>query len=162
MKLYQIGRLGLWHGRQAGWGTRSSLIFLLGRYGLSPFGQSPDELDDDLANASLASYPQQHPSHCLLDFGRFDLLRDLYGEVMIPPAVHAEFLATEREARESALADAPWIKTVQMENPRRVLVYTGLDEGEATVLALAEDLGGVVMMDERKGRRYATRLGLLL
>ena len=94
--------------------------------------------------------------------GRFDLLRDLYGEVMIPPAVHAEFLATEREARESALADAPWIKTVQMANPRRVLVYTGLDEGEAAVLALAEELGGVVVMDERKGRRFAKRLGLPL
>ena len=39
--------------------------------------------------------------------GRFDLLRDLYGEVMIPPAVHAEFLATEREDREAALR--PWI-----------------------------------------------------
>ncbi len=93
---------------------------------------------------------------------RFDLLRDLYGEVMIPEAVHAEFLATEREARKAALDDAPWIRTVQLPNPQRALVYTGLDEGEAAVLALAEELSGVVVMDERKGRRYAHRLGLPL
>jgi predicted nucleic acid-binding protein len=54
--------------------------------------------------------------------GRFDLLRDLYGEVMIPPAVHAEFLATEREDREAALVDAPWIKTVPVAHPQRALV----------------------------------------
>ena len=94
--------------------------------------------------------------------GRFDLLRDLYGEVIIPPAVHAEFLATEREDREAALVDAPWIKTVPLAHPQRALVYTGLDDGEAAVLALAEELNGIVVMDERKGRRYAGRLGLPL
>ena len=94
--------------------------------------------------------------------GRFDLLRDLYGKVIIPPAVHAEFLATEREDREAALVDAPWIKTVPLAHPQRALVYTGLDDGEAAVLALAEELNGIVVMDERKGRRYAGRLGLPL
>ena len=42
------------------------------------------------------------------------------------------------------------------------MVYTGLDEGEAEVLALAEETGGLVVMDERKGRRYAKRLELPL
>jgi predicted nucleic acid-binding protein len=102
------------------------------------------------------------PLVALWVLSRLDLLRDLYGKVIIPSAVRAEFLATERDARESALASAPWITIVPLTNPRHALRYAGLDEGEAEVLALAEELGGIVVMDERKGRRYASRLGLPL
>lgn len=102
------------------------------------------------------------PLVALFILGRFELLRDLYGEVMIPFAVHAEFLAIDRPSREAALKAAPWIKIVPLTNPRRTLVYTGLDEGEAAVLALAEELDGYVVIDERIGRRYAKRLGLPL
>ena len=91
--------------------------------------------------------------------GRLDLLRDLYGEVVIPTAVHGEFLAVDRDVCDSALASAPWIKVALLPHPQRALAYTGLDEGEAEVLALAEETGGLVAMDERKGRRYAKRLG---
>jgi hypothetical protein len=48
-------------------------------------------------------------------------------------------------------------------NPRQALVYVGLDQGEAEVLALADERSArLVIMDERKGRRYAKRLGLPL
>ncbi|MFZ4661107.1 MAG: hypothetical protein ACOYNY_29105 [Caldilineaceae bacterium] len=44
-----------------------------------------------------------------------------------------------------------------------VLSYIGLDQGEAEVLALAvEHNAQLVVIDERKGRRYAQRLGLAL
>jgi predicted nucleic acid-binding protein len=102
------------------------------------------------------------PLVALWVLGRLDLLRDLYGAVTIPTAVRDEFLAIERDGREAALAEAPWIKTATLRHPQRALVYTGLDEGEAEVLALAEETGGLVVMDERKGRRYAQRLGLSL
>lgn len=102
------------------------------------------------------------PLVALYVLGRLDLLRDLFGEVMIPPAVHAEFMAIDRAVRESALADAPWISVASLANPRRVLAFTGLDEGEAAVLALAEELDGTAVIDERKARRYARRLGLPL
>ena len=58
LKLYEIGRLSSGMAARLAGLPRSAFIFLLGRYGLSPFGQSPDELEDDLANARLASYPQ--------------------------------------------------------------------------------------------------------
>lgn len=102
------------------------------------------------------------PLVALWILGRFDLLRDLFDEVVIPQAVQVEFLATDQPARESALSDAPWIKTVPLADPRYTLVYTGLDEGEAAVLVLAQEIEGVVVIDERKGRRYAQRLGLPL
>ncbi|MFP5288470.1 MAG: DUF3368 domain-containing protein, partial [Thermoanaerobaculia bacterium] len=78
------------------------------------------------------------PLVALWSIGRLDLLRDLFGEVLIPQAVRNEFLATEENVRHKALAQAPWIRTVPLAQPRRVLAYTGLDQGEAEVLALAE------------------------
>lgn len=62
-----------------------------------------------------------------------------------------------------ALTEASWIKVVPLINPRQVLVYVGLDQGEAEVLALAnEQEARLVVIDEYKGRRYAKRLGLPL
>jgi len=103
------------------------------------------------------------PLVALWVLGRLDLLRDLYGEVWIPQAIHDEFLATERALRESALQNAPWVKPVALANPQRARVYVGLDQGEAEVLALAEERSArLVIMDEMRGRRYARRLGLPL
>jgi len=92
---------------------------------------------------------------------RLDLLRDLFQEAWIPTAVQEEFLAKESSARRRALVEAPWIRSVELSNPRRVLAYVGLDRGEAAVLALAEEREArLVILDDRKARRYAERLGL--
>ena len=58
VKLYEGGRLSTGMAAKLAGIPRSAFIFLLGRYRLSPFGQSPDDLEDDLANARRASYPQ--------------------------------------------------------------------------------------------------------
>ncbi|MCZ7673201.1 MAG: DUF3368 domain-containing protein [Chloroflexi bacterium] len=97
----------------------------------------------------------------LLD--QFPLLQTLFGQVIIPTAVHAEFLAIEQAARQQALAASPWIKTTEIFDPRLAQVYLGLDRGESEVLALAlERSARLVIMDERQGRRYAQRLALPL
>ena len=98
---------------------------------------------------------------CVL--GRLNLLQQLYGEVLIPRAVHDEFLGAERTLRQVTLEDSPWIKPVTLTNPKRARVYVGLDQGEAEVLALAEERAArLVIIDELKARRYAQRLGLPL
>jgi predicted nucleic acid-binding protein len=95
--------------------------------------------------------------------GQLELLRDLFGTVLIPQAVQQEFLATERALRQSALDSAPWIQPEQLNRPQRALAFAGLDRGEAEVLALAEEREArLVIIDERRGRRYARRLGLPL
>lgn len=103
------------------------------------------------------------PLVALWSLNLLTLLRDLYGEVLIPQAVYEEFFATERSARQTALDEAPWIKITALTNPRQALVYVGLDQGEAEVLALATEWSArLVIIDEHKGRRYAKRLGLPL
>ena len=103
------------------------------------------------------------PLVALWAIGRFDLLRDLFREVLIPQAVEDEFLAVETAARRQALSEAPWIRSAPLAQPRRALVYAGLDQGEAEVLTLAEEREArLVVIDERRGRRFAERMGIPL
>jgi uncharacterized protein len=103
------------------------------------------------------------PLVALWAIGRLDLLRDLFGEVLIPRAVEDEFLAVETGARQHALREAPWVKSVSLAEPRRALVYVGIDQGEAEVLTLAEEREArLVVIDERRARRFAERLGIPL
>ena len=91
------------------------------------------------------------------------LLRDLYGHILIPPAIYAEFTAIDWPTRQHILDNTSWITTAYLQNPKQALVYVGLDRGEAEVLALAvERSARLVIMDELKGRRYARRLGIPL
>ena len=101
------------------------------------------------------------PLVALWVLGRLDILRDLYSEVLIPEAVYDEFLAAERGRRQAVLEGTPWIKPVALVKPQRALAYVGLGQGEAEVLALAEERSAaLVLIDERKDRRYARRLGI--
>lgn len=103
------------------------------------------------------------PLVALWTLDHLTLLRDLYQSVLIPPAVEAEFLAVDHTSRQRALQEASWIKVTPLTNPRYALTYLGLDQGEAEVLALAvEREARLVVMDERKGRRYARHLRLPL
>ncbi len=95
---------------------------------------------------------------------QLDLLRILYTEVLIPPAVRAELLAGG--AGRPGYVDlhrANWIRTTPLVDPRRADLLSDLDRGEAEVLALAQELNAdLVIVDERLGRRHAKRLGLIL
>ncbi len=91
------------------------------------------------------------------------LLQDLYTEVWIPRAVEKEFLRRKKEVRQQALNNAPWIKTVDLADPQSATVYEGLDDGEAEVLALAnEHKASFVIIDEKKARQEAKRVGLIV
>jgi uncharacterized protein len=99
------------------------------------------------------------PLAALWAIGQLDLLRDLFGEVLIPEAVRIEFLAHDSGDRARALEGAPWVRTVEVIEQKRVLAFAGLDHGEAEVLALAEEHEArLIVLDEKKARRYAERL----
>ncbi|MCB9444309.1 MAG: UPF0175 family protein [Ardenticatenaceae bacterium] len=55
IKLYETGKLSTGLAAQLADVPRSTFFFLLGQYGLSPFGETPDELEEDLAHARRAS-----------------------------------------------------------------------------------------------------------
>jgi predicted nucleic acid-binding protein len=94
---------------------------------------------------------------------RLDLFQALFGEVLAPAAVHAEFLATERSLRQSMLATAFWIRPTKLADPRRADTFMGIGRGEAEVLVLAQERHArLVVIDDLRARRFAKRLDIPL
>lgn len=58
LKLYEGGKLSTGLAARIAGISRISFMFLLSEYGLSPFGESPDELKEDFDNARRASHRQ--------------------------------------------------------------------------------------------------------
>ncbi len=56
MKLYETGKLSTGLAARLAGVPRVVFIFQLSQYGLSPFGLTADELEEDLENAKRASY----------------------------------------------------------------------------------------------------------
>lgn len=88
----------------------------------------------------------------LEQIGHLHLLPGLFDEVVAPPAVVAEFGHRPDWLREVSVAD----RTLVTAHRAHLL-----DEGEAEAIALArEHPGATLLMDERRGRRYAEALGI--
>ncbi len=97
--------------------------------------------------------------------GKFDLLHELYGEVVTPPAVYSEILAGgSLGVGRAELSESNWLHVVTLQDPQRAdLLLADLDRGEAEVIALAQEIGAdLVILDERLARQHAQRLGLQL
>jgi predicted HTH domain antitoxin len=58
LKFYESGKLSTGLAARIAGISRLSFIFLLAEYGLSPFGESPDELKEDFDHARRASHRQ--------------------------------------------------------------------------------------------------------
>ncbi|MEJ2442808.1 MAG: DUF3368 domain-containing protein [Exilibacterium sp.] len=91
-------------------------------------------------------------------------LSNLFAEVLVPPSVVIE--ATEDISKPGAQAiklalDSGLIKVhpVEVTDKFEELVEL-LDRGEAEALALAKQLNAVALIDERQGRKAATKQGI--
>ena len=116
---------------------------------------------DDLSQRVVSNTT---PIIALSVIGRLTLLRELYAEVLIPPAVYSEIMAGgARRAGAAELRHASWIRTVPLQDPRRAELLVDLDRGEAEAIALAMELDAdLLLIDERLARRHALRLGLTI
>ncbi len=98
----------------------------------------------------------------LTRLGHFDWLRELYGEVLIPPAVWNELInqgAAYPEAAETkAAVTRGWIKVLAPASA--VAELRQLDPGEREAIALARELGALLIIDEAEGRQEAVKLGV--
>jgi len=103
------------------------------------------------------------PLIALCDLGKLDLLRLLYGRVVLPNAVWKETsIAGQDKPERKELLSASWIERVQVRN--QVLVKSlaqKLDAGESEAIVLALELNAdLLLMDERLGRNVARRFGI--
>src|SRR5436190_23727652 len=100
----------------------------------------------------------------LASIERFDLLERLFVQVYIPRAVYDEAVIAGREhgGAKYEVSSSGWIKTVSVQDHLAVEVLLDeLDMGEAEAIVLARELNAEwVLMDEKKGRRKLTQLGI--
>src|SRR5437879_4545859 len=94
--------------------------------------------------------------------GQLDLLQQLYEKVLIPPAVYGELTGSSGgQPGAVEVQTLEWIETKPVADRGLVTaLQMELDEGEAEALALAKELAGLLLLDERRGRVVASRLRL--
>ena len=97
----------------------------------------------------------------LAAIGKLDLLRQLYGQVVIPQAVYDEIITGAAQPGTTELT-SNWIEIKRATLQSLVAsLRLELDEGEAEAIALASELNAdLLLLDERKGRIVASRLGI--
>ena len=87
-----------------------------------------------------------------------DLLPHLYGEIWAPRIVLNEY-QVKAPPNEPDLAQALWLRVIDDVSINSALPL--LDVGEAAALSLAQSSRArLILLDERKARRIAARLGL--
>ncbi len=105
------------------------------------------------------------PIISLMKANRLDLLRKLYGKVLIPNAVYKELTENATFAKEARIIkDIDYLTVVAVENEKSVSVLrnvTGLDAGESEALIMYdEQKADLLLMDEHKGRSVAKQLNV--
>jgi predicted nucleic acid-binding protein len=93
------------------------------------------------------------------------LLPQLYGQVIIPEAVYRELIEIEPPVPGAVEVEtAPWIdvrQVIDIAVVGRLQSEVRLDPGESEAIALALELNAdLLLIDERRGRAEANRLGV--
>lgn len=99
------------------------------------------------------------PILSLLKIGKLHLLKELYGNIIVPMAVFQEIERGKEKPYYQNLTLLDWIDIQGIKNHDARAYFIDLDEGEAEVLILAKEQNAeLVIMDEILGRRYAQQL----
>jgi predicted nucleic acid-binding protein len=97
----------------------------------------------------------------LILIGEVDLLRQMYGQIVLPPAVLAELLAADSPPVVARwITDPPnWVAFADSVAAGIAEVDDSLDAGEREAIALALRLSAdLLLIDDAQGRREASRL----
>lgn len=99
------------------------------------------------------------PLIALAAIGRFELLRKLFGGILIPPAVRAEILDVNTV---NAVTAADWVVVRAVQDEIAIqLLRDELDAGESEAIVLARELNAdLFLIDDRSARRRANTVDL--
>ena len=103
------------------------------------------------------------PLIALARIGRLELLNSLFGKLLLPNGVWRELVATNiPRAGADEIAAAEWIERRAVSDCDWVnLLRQDLGAGESEAIVLAKEVNAdLLLMDERRGRSAAMRLGL--
>jgi uncharacterized protein len=93
--------------------------------------------------------------------GKLSLLPAAYSGILVPRAVFEEVTRDRQLPGARELAEASWLHVVEVfDRPAVERLYFWLDRGESEAIVLAQARGIPLAIDEQRGRRIATSLGV--
>lgn len=104
------------------------------------------------------------PINYLILIGHINLLPELFGQIIIPLAVHSELSnASAPPSVQAWIATPPtWLKIQVVSQPSDEIVEL-LDPGELEAILLAQELNAdLLLLDEMKARRTAKERGFII
>jgi uncharacterized protein len=102
------------------------------------------------------------PLITLAAIGKLELLEQIYQQIVIPQAVHDEIAQGATRPGTAYILSRPWLNIRGIQDTARVAnLQQNLHRGEAEAIALALEMqSSVLLIDEQRGRRIATILGI--
>ncbi len=105
------------------------------------------------------------PLIALMKIGRLELLRELFGEILIPGGVYRELTENKSFPEEAEqIRNTDYVRIAAVNEDKAVDILrrsTGLDLGESEAIVYADAVkADILLMDEAKGRKVAKSLGL--
>ncbi len=103
------------------------------------------------------------PLLSLIKINQLDVLREFYGEIIVPFAVFEEIESGKDKNYYQDLTAQDWIHIEKIRNPVTRLYFSDLDKGEAEVIILSQELkADLVIIDEILGRQKAKQMNIPL
>ena len=105
------------------------------------------------------------PLISLMKISQLKLLKEMFGEILIPEAVFDELTTNDSFKTEAEqIKSCQFIKKVKVKEEKAVNILrrtSGLDLGESEAIVLADDnKADILLIDEAKGRQIAELMGL--
>ena len=92
----------------------------------------------------------------LLNIDRLDILKNIFTSVYIPQKVYDEIVIEENITLDKKFFVVHKIK----DNKLYKVLCKNLDKGESEAIVLAKEMGLSLIIDEKKGRKIASNLGI--
>ena len=103
------------------------------------------------------------PIITLLTISKLELLKELYGKLIIPQGVFEEIEEGKNKDYYTDLSLIDWIEIKSISDKEPLKYISDLDKGEAEVIILANEIkADLVIIDEKAGREYANHFNLKL
>ena len=103
------------------------------------------------------------PLIALSHVDQLDILKKLYGEIIIPEAVYRELsVKAESICKKAVDRSLDWIRVENINNQMAKAMYkTQLHDGEVEVMILSKEIAAdVVIIDDANAKKHAKYLGL--
>ncbi len=105
------------------------------------------------------------PIISLIKIGILELLKSMYGEIILPEAVYNELISNPLMSREAEIIKkSTFLKVTKVENEFAVKLLQkqlNLGTGESEAIVLADTMkAGLLLIDEKKARGIAESMGI--